>query len=392
MATSSNSPIKIVHVLHSFDVGGLENGVVNLINSLDWDRYVHVLCCITIAGRMTQRLKRHDVEIIELKKKPGPNWTLPYRLGRLFRKLRPEIVHTRNWGTVDGILGARLGGVPIVVHGEHGRTILEVESRSRKRRLIRCTLSPLVNQFVAVSRELRDWVRTANGIRAGKIQVIYNGVDVNKFCGTHNKPAAKEEAGLDSTDFVFGTIGRLDPVKNQALLIKALPSLLRHFPNVKLIIVGTGACVQQLEDLIRQFDLSESTILVGESDDIPSLLKSLDVFVLPSISEGISNTILEAMACGLPVIATDVGGNGELVVSNETGLLVQANDVNSIREAMRLYVERPTQCEAHGTAGRRRAEEVFPLEKMVKTYDDMYCCLAGRLNKNSPLLTNIDFP
>jgi sugar transferase (PEP-CTERM/EpsH1 system associated) len=322
---------------------------------------------------MVRRLKRGDVEVIELNKTPGPNWLLPFRLARLFRTLKPDIVHTRNWGTVDGILAARLSRVPLVVHGEHGRTIFEVQTRSLKRRWIRRCLAPLVSRFVAVSRELREWMQRANGIEGSKVTVIYNGVDTGTFARASDKLAAK--CGIRG--FVLGTVGRLDPVKNQAVLIEALSPLVSLFPKLKLIIVGNGPCRQQLEGLIRTLSLSENVCLVGERDDIPHLLKSLDIFLLPSISEGISNTILEAMACGLPVIASDVGGNGELIVPGETGQLVPAKDVVALQTAVQRYLANPSLCETHGMAGRRRVEQLFSLERMVRAYDAMYCGLAG---------------
>jgi sugar transferase (PEP-CTERM/EpsH1 system associated) len=325
---------------------------------------------------MLERLKRRDVEVIELKKKPGPNWHLPHRLARLFRSIRPDIVHTRNWGTVDGILAARLSCIPRVVHGEHGRTIFEVETQSRRRRWVRRSFAPFVTQFIAVSQELREWMQRANGIDGSRVRVIYNGVDTAKFFRASDKPSAKGEICF-SNGPVLGTVGRLDPVKNQAILIEAVAALVKLFPKLKLVIVGSGPCQQQLEELVQGFNLSEHVCLVGERDDIPDLLRSLDIFLLPSVSEGISNTILEAMACELPVVACDVGGNGELIIPRETGQLVPARDVDAFRRAVQEYLTAPGLRHAHGMAARRRVEQLFSLDRMVSAYDATYCEMVG---------------
>jgi glycosyltransferase involved in cell wall biosynthesis len=201
-------------------------------------------------------------------------------------------------------------------------------------------------------------------------------VDTTKFFRAGNKLATNREIGF-SEGPGLGTVGRLDPVKNQALLIEAVASLVKLFPRLKLVIAGSGPCQKQLEQLVSKFNLSQHVCLVGERDDIPGLLRSLDIFLLPSVSEGISNTILEAMACELPVVACDVGGNRELIMDGETGQLVPARDVDAFRRAIQEYLTTLGLIEAHGRAGRRRVERLFSLEKMVAAYNSMYAGLAG---------------
>jgi sugar transferase (PEP-CTERM/EpsH1 system associated) len=368
--------IRIVHVLHSFDIGGLENGVVNLINCLDWQRYSHVVCCLTRAGRLVTRLKRQDVQIVELKKTEGHSWWLPIHLARLFKRIGSHIVHTRNWGTIDGIIGARLSRIPIVVHGEHGRTMVEVDGHNPKRTMVRRGLSPLVDRFITVSEELEQWLSNSVGVDRKKITRICNGVDLAEFLTGQRRDEARAKYHLGQDEFLIGTVGRLDPIKGHVSLMRAFAQLATKYPLAKLLVVGAGPCYQQLESLKKQLRLNDRIVLLGERDDVSTLLQSLDVYVLPSIFEGISNTILEAMASGLPVVATRVGGNGELIQDGVTGQLIPKQDVAALTEALALYLRQPSLALQHGAAGRRRVEEQFSLPTMVAAYDRLYSGLV----------------
>lgn len=386
-AYSKTKPIKIVHVLHSFDVGGLENGVVNLINHLDWEKYNHIICCVTKSGRLADRIKRKDVEIIEMGKTAGRDLSLPFRLAGLFRRVKPDLVHTRNWGTIDGIVGGWLSHVPFMVHGEHGRTMLEINGTNHRRKIIRQLLSPLVDYFITVSQELCGWLKNCIGIDEHKIITIYNGVDLNKFRAVPDKNIVRDQLGLQQGEFLIGTVGRLDPVKDHASLIHALANLIPKYPALKVLVVGNGPCDGQLRELTRMLGLSNHVIFLGERENVLPILQSIDIFVLPSISEGMSNTILEAMAVGLPVIATRVGGNPELVIDCGTGILIPSQDVSAMSGAIQFYLMQPSMIYQHGVAARRRVEQEFSLDKMVRAYDRFYTGLA--LCEGNPLLHRI---
>ncbi len=371
------TPIRIVHILHSFEIGGLENGVVNLINSLDWERYQHVLLCVTHAGRLVARLRRLDVEVIELGKSEGQDWRLPLKMAKQLRLIRPQIVHTRNWGTIEGIIAGRLSGVPVVVHGEHGRTMIEIGRGSRKRKLIRRLLVPMIDAYVTVSEELGAIARTEIGVPSRKITTICNGVELGRFSGEFNQRAIRLAQGIPVDAFVVGCVGRLDPVKNYESLVQVVAGLVKDFPNVRLLIVGDGPQYSALDQLRHTMGVAEHISLIGARDDVPLLLKAMDVFVLPSLSEGISNTILEAMASSLPVVATRVGGNIELVRHRETGFLVDSGNLMDLADAIRAYLENPCLVREHGAAGVKRIQNHFSLGRMVSAYDALYQNLLG---------------
>lgn len=365
-----------MHVLDSLGIGGLENGVINLINKMDRERFSHAICCIGQSGKSAERLLVEGVEIFEMKKGEGKELLLPFRLARVFKKNRIDIVHTRNWGAVDGIIGAKLAGVNIIVHGEHGRDIVDPDGSNRKRNVIRRGLSFFVNRYVTVSKALREWLITVVGINERKIQAICNGVDTLIF-NPDEKCLVRSKYGHNDDEIIIGTVGRLDPVKNQRLLIKAFAQLKSKYINITLLVIGDGPCREDLERLVEDLDLKQKVSFLGMRDNVPELMKLLDIFVLPSIIEGISNTILEAMATGLPVIATSVGGNPELVVDGKTGYLVPGEDIGSLEKALETYIHNPAIVKQHGTAGRERAVKEYALDKMVNNYETLYTYLMN---------------
>lgn len=382
MPETGTAPL-VVHIILRLAVGGMENGLVNLLNRLPRDRYRHVVVCLTEATDFRARITRDDVRVHELGKRPGKGFGFYVRLWRLLRRLRPDIVHTRNLPTTDLPVIAFLAGVPARVHGEHGRDMLEIAGGNRKYNMLRRLVSPVVNRYITVSRDLESWLAGTVGIPARKIDQIYNGVDCARF-----HPPEGGRGSLPVADFappgtiVIGTVGRMETVKDQTGLARAFIKL-HAMPGVeagrlRLVMVGAGALRETARAMLAEAGLESSAWLPGDRDDVPDLLRAMDVFVLPSMNEGISNTILEAMACGLPVVATDVGGNPELVVEGETGALVPPGDPDAMAGALRRYIDDPDLIARHGTAARARAEAEFALDVMAGRYLAVYDRLLAK--------------
>lgn len=364
----------VVHVVNSLAVGGLENGVVNLVNATS-TRFRHLIVCMTADGPLHARL-RPEVEVIVLGKRPGQDpWAL-LRLVRLLRRLRPLIVHSRNWPAIDAIPAARVARVPLVVHGEHGREVADPEGRNPRRKRIRRALAPLVHHFVTVSGDLRRWLIEDVRVPAAKVSAIHNGVDLSRF-GRAGRLESRLRLDLPAEAPIVGTVGRLDPVKDQAGLIRAFAKVRSAHPDAQLVVVGDGPCRAELEDVAAASGQGGHVRLLGNRDDIPAVMSALDVFVLPSIAEGISNTILEAMASGLPVVATRVGGNPELVEDGIGGALVPRQDPSALAAAIAGYVADPELRRRHGLASRQRATGHFSLERMAEAYANLYTSLAA---------------
>ena len=363
-------PPLVAHVIYRLDYGGLENGVVNLLNRIPAVRYRQAIVCLAGIGQeFRRRIRRDDVEVVSLGKRPGKDPAAYGRMWRVLRRLRPTIVHTRNLGTVDMQWVAVAAGVPRRVHGEHGWEASDPRGLDPHSLRIRRACRPAVHRYVPMSRDLAHWLQAAVHVRPSRIRQAYNGVDTERF-----RPATPVESAGGVVR--IGTVGRLDPVKNHAALLRAVRTILDQRPDLdaalRLTIVGDGPQRGALESLAGELGLLRHVEFTGTRDDTASILRNLDVFVLPSVNEGISNTILEAMASGLPVLAARVGGNPELVVHGETGLLYEPDAADGLAAGLQRYLDEPGLRRAHGSAGRRRAQENFSLDAMVQRYLDIY--------------------
>jgi sugar transferase (PEP-CTERM/EpsH1 system associated) len=367
----------IVHVIHALGVGGLENGLVNLVNHMPAGRYRHAIVCMTHFTDFRYRIKRSDVDVVALNRGAVPLWQTYITLVKTLRKLRPSIVHSRNLSGLDALVPAFLAGVSARVHGEHGRDADDVDGRNAKYRRLRRMFRPLVTRYTAVSKDLQRYLIDQIGVSARRITQIYNGVDTDLF-----RP---RDRGLgvpfpvppgDERTIRIGTVGRLQAVKDHVTLVKAFAEAVRldslTMRTARLVIAGEGVARAQIEAEIARSGVGERVALLGERDDIPEVLRSLDLFVLPSLSEGISNTLLEAMATGLPVLATRVGGNTELVVENETGQLVNPGDWQRMANWLVTFMSDARLRERQGLAARQRAEEMFSMNAMVHGYTALY--------------------
>lgn len=366
----------IVHIVYRFDMGGLENGVVNVINGLYERQYRHAVVSLTDVSDFRQRL--HDgVPVYSLHKQPGKDPALYWRIWRILRELKPDIVHSRNLNALEAQIPAYLAGVRGRIHGEHGWDVHDLDGRSARYRRWRRMFRPFVQRYIALSGHIEQYLRREVRVPAEKIVRICNGVDTQRF--SPPKLHRDSLAGIEFTAHtyvVIGTVGRLEVVKDQITLAKAFVELLRRHPELKqqcrLVIVGEGSLRPAIEAVLTQGNVRDFAWLPGARDDIPAVLRALDIFVLPSRAEGISNTILEAMACGRPVVATDVGGNRELILDGETGAVVPHSDYESLADAMLRYVRDADLRKIHGHAARTRIEAEFSIERMVNRYAAVY--------------------
>ena len=376
---SSGAPL-ICHIIYRLATGGLENGVVNLVNNLPEGRYRHAIVCITAASDFRQRIRRADVGIYELHKRPGKDVAAYGRMWRLLRQLKPRIVHTRNLPAIDMMVPARLAGAPRFIHSEHGLDALEIDGRNRKYNRLRRLSRLLVDRYITVSQDLNDWLRRDVGVPDARVETIYNGVDTERFSPTGDGRALLPAGFAGEDAIVLGTFGRLDATKNQVALARAFVRMIEGRPalreRLRLVIVGDGDRRGEIEAILRDADLRGLAWLSGFRDDTPALYRALDVFVLPSLREGISNTLLEAMASARPVVATRVGGNPEIVPEDNGGRLVPAGDVDALAAAILAYADNPSLRRAHGEAAREHTLRNFALDAMIRGYDRVYGSLA----------------
>ncbi|WP_371130393.1 TIGR03088 family PEP-CTERM/XrtA system glycosyltransferase [Nitrosospira multiformis] len=357
--------------------GGLENGLVNLINHIPPERYRHAIVCLKGYSDFRYRILRENVEIVALNKREGHDFGLYLNLFRTLRRLKPDIVHTRNLGTMEGQVIAAVAGARARIHGEHGRDIFDLHGKNRKYNLLRKAIRPFVDHFIAVSRDLESWLVDTVGATPQRIDQIYNGVDSLRFHPRGGTPfGAGPQGFFTENTFVVGSVGRMADVKNYPSLIQAFLRVLKEEPaareRFRLLIVGEGTSRRECIEMLREAGAEALAWFPGERADIPELMRTMDLFVLPSLGEGISNTILEAMSTGLPVVATSVGGNVELVKEGYTGMLVPPGEPSALTEAMLRYYRNPDLIIQHGRAARRQIEASFSMETMTQGYLQVY--------------------
>ncbi len=373
----------ILHVVYRFDTGGLENGVVNLINHMDEGAYRHAVMALTEVTDFAKRIRRSDVEFISLNKSPGHGLPHYARWRREILRLQPAIVHTRNLGALEMQVPAALAGVRARIHGEHGRDMSDPHGTVRKYQWVRRVYSPFVHRYISLSQDLANYLTGPVGIGAHRVSQVYNGVDISRFCpvvaarsGSTAQPDPIPGCPFNPAQhLIIGTVGRLQAEKDQLTLVRAFAQALRQWPNLRptlrLAVVGDGPLRAAVEAETAGLGVQNEVWLAGTRSEVPTVLRGLHAFVLPSRAEGISNTILEAMATGLPVLATAVGGNPELVVQGQTGLLVPAGDPTAMANAL-LDLRDAQRRTALGHAGRRRVEAHFSLQAMVGRYQAIY--------------------
>ena len=365
----------VVHVIYRFGTGGLENGLVNLINHMPIEHFRHAVVCIESSSGFAQRLERADVQIYEMQRSQAGVWRLRWRLFQLFRRIKPDIVHTRNLSGLDALLPARLAGCR-TVHSEHGFEMDDLYGRARKQALLRRLHAPLIQRHVGLSQQLVRLMCERWGAVRRRTQHICNGVDTDRF-----KPASGARHALLPVELqgpalcVIGTVGRVTAIKDQATLLRAVAAVLDRRPMwrsiLRVVVIGDGPMLGELRSLVAELGLSGQAWLPGGRDDVAALMQAFDVFVLPSLNEGISNTLLEAMATGLPLLATRVGGNIELL-SADCGAGFAPGDVAGLSQLIEVYVQDEGLRLQHGVAARRRAEQHFSLQTMLDAYQDAY--------------------
>lgn len=373
LASTEQAPL-IAHIVYRLGIGGLETVLTEVINETPPGRYRHAVICLTQYTDFRQRIQRPDIQVYALNKRAGKDPASLWHAWRLLRTLRPQIVHTYNIATLEMHLVAFAAGVKHRIHAEHGRDFSDLNGTNSKYNLLRRLMRPFVDKWVPVSQDLHVWLQGTIGVTNAKNSLIFNGIDTARFY-----PAVTREPLPPfplHNGFVLGTVGRLDPVKDQRTLLKAVAILKKSAPGLaeqlRVAIIGDGPLMSALNDYIREANLDNCVWLAGARDDVPAMMRSMNLFVLPSLAEGIPLTVLEAMASGLPVIATDVGGNKEVILDNITGKLIPPANPELLADVIKGYLSDPQRMREQGAAGRQRVVENFSRNKMVGQYLALY--------------------
>jgi sugar transferase (PEP-CTERM/EpsH1 system associated) len=369
---------RIIHVLHRLAAGGTELALRRVISGLDGQRFENIICTVApLPDGIGSEL--HCVSLNRNGRKTG---SLVADFGRLFVQVKPDIVHSRNWGAIEAVVAAKLARVPRVIHSEHGRDIHTMNGDPWRRRLFRRFAYGLADEVFAVSRELRDHYSAQVGIAPERIGLIPNGVDTDRFhSDEQSRTRMRSQLGIADDDFVAGTVGRLDPVKDHITLLHAAEHLEKSSRNIHIVIVGDGPEHAMLRSRIAANPTLRGRVhLAGESSQPEHWLNAFDVFVLPSLSEGMSNTVLEAMASALPCVVTAVGANPDLVHDGESGYLVSTRDAAAMAHRILELAGDPNLRASMGQCGRLKVCKEFSLARMLESYSRLYA-----LGNSSPL-------
>jgi sugar transferase (PEP-CTERM/EpsH1 system associated) len=367
----------IAHVVFRFDYGGLENGLINLINGIPGDRFRHCVIALTEATDFRNRLQKSEVTIHALGKRPGKDPAAYFRLYRVLLRTKPAILHTRNIGTLDCALFGRLAGVSNCIHGEHGWDTHDPDGTNPRYRKLRKVMNPLLRCFITVSSDLQRWLIDTVGIPAGKVMRICNGVDTKRFHpATDAERHAELSARFQDDAVIVGSVLRFNEIKDPMNLVEAFIIARKRAAKdgirLCLAMLGDGPLRQGALVALNAAGVADAAWLPGSRDDVASIMRSFDLFVLGSRREGISNTLLEAMASGLPVIATKTGGNVELVRPGHVGTLVPVNDRAALAEAIHRYATDAGLRKTQGEAACKLARAEYSLDEMVNNYRHLY--------------------
>jgi glycosyltransferase involved in cell wall biosynthesis len=350
----SAQPLCVVHVSFGLDVGGQEKLLVEFARHVDRRMIAQTFVSLGTRGTLARDLETCGCRVVAMDEPSGLKPSLILRLAHLFHRRRAAVVHTHDSRSLFyAVPAARLARVLRAVHTCHGRDVIATPRQVAMAR----HLSRLVDRYVCVSREVKAQCRE-QGITGPRVCTILNGIDIGRF-----------PYGGPSRDGPVVTVARLSPEKDVANLVRATAVAARQRDEFRVEVAGGGSCLDDLKGLATELGVAERVTFLGEVRDIPALLGRARMFVQPSLSEGIPLTVLEAMARGLPVVATRVGGLPEVVVDGETGFLVPAADPPALAQAVLTLWCNPDVAERMGYAGRRRAEECFDVRRMVTEYE-----------------------
>lgn len=357
------SPV-ILHLITELSTGGAQMALLRLLRGLDRERFTPTVACLYNGdGAVAQEIRALGIDVFDAQMRHKADLPALLRLYHHIRRIRPTILHASLFhANLPGRVLGRLAGVPIVICSE--RT-MAMESEWRYR-VNRWTIG-LVDCVTAVSVNVRDFCVSHIGLPAEKIVVIYNGVALPEGPPASSE-AARIELGLPLDGLVIGAVTRLDPVKGVKFLIQALAAI----DSAHLVVVGDGPERVALEALANDLGVAGRIHWAGHRRDVPALLPAFDLFVQPSLHEGMPNTILEAQACGLPVVATAVGGTPEVVVDGVTGLLVPPHDPAALAYAITSLLRDPDLRREMGRAGRERVADHFTVERRVEQTEQLY--------------------
>jgi len=361
----------ICQLVHSLRVGGAEVLVAQLARAT-LPFYRVVLACLDELGGLGEQLRQEGFPIEILGRRSGLDWRCSLRLTGFLRRHQVSVIHAHQYTPFFyGITARLLYPRPAILFTEHGRHFPDYPRR--KRMLFNRLMLRRRDRVVGVGQAVRQALIQNEGISPHRVSVVYNGIDFQRYYSDGEERAAvRKELGLEPDDFVILQVARMDYLKDHATAIRTIARLASPCPQVKLLLAGEGPELEKVQGQVHQLNVSPHVRFLGLRKDVPRLLAAADLFLLTSISEGIPLTVIEAMAAGLPVVATRVGGMGEVVQEGTTGLLASSGDDAGLADhVLKLIADPALRCRM-GEHGRQRVHRVFSQEQMLAGYMKLY--------------------
>jgi glycosyltransferase involved in cell wall biosynthesis len=363
-------PINILHIISTLHVGGVENQLALILGKYDRRKLSPLVCSLSDKGEIGREIKESGIEVIPLKKLGHQfNWTIVRDIYKLIKTRDVKIVRTHQYhANLYGRLAAWLAKVPCIVASVHN---VYTQDKKLHRRIINRFLSGFTDRVVAVSETVKRDIVKYDGLRADKVTVIYNGIDAQRFFNISGN-SIRANLGIPLEAHVVGTVGRLTIQKGQRYLIDAVAMLKEKFPQIALLIVGDGPMRDDLQNCAKTLGIDKNAIFLGTRRDIPQLLSAMDIFVLPSLWEGLGTALIEAMASGKAVIATDIAPFREIINSEKVGILVPVKDRRAIASSIELLLNNKALAQTLAECAKERSFSNFSMDITTNRYVGLF--------------------
>lgn len=359
--------MKVLHLCESSDTGGAESILISIVENLDKNRFTSMVCLLSDGWLKTQLDARH-IETVVIPQPHSLDLLWLFRLHRLLKERQIDLIHSHEFATnVYASFLSLVVGVPVIAT-THGKNYYS----DKWRRRVAYQFVARKSTMVAVSADLKRFLSEQVGISPENIRIIHNGINLHRYVVRGVSCHIRDELGIGTEQPVIGTVGNLFAVKGQIYLLKACKIVAGVFPNFVLLVAGAGEQLGFLEKEATTLGIAENVRFLGFRDDVPSILETVDVFVLPSLSEGLPLAMLEALALQKPVVATNVGGIPEVIEEGAIGYLVPPKNSEALADKILHLLRHPEVATNMGKAGRRRIEESFSVEKMINEYQALY--------------------
>jgi len=381
--------MKKISILYLIDemrvMAGAERNLLKIMTHIDRNRFRFFLYTFQSGPKMTAMLEQMNIKCMPITYPTTLQGLKKYLiLSRKIRRNKIDILHSYFEGSdIWGTLLAKLAGIPVVISSKRDMGF----SKNKKMLIAYRFVNPFITKIISVSEAVRYQTNLQEKVSLKKIVTIYNGVDFEKFNNSNHKDVLKAELNLNITSPIVGILANIRPIKGLEYFIYAATKIKKQFPLAQFIIIGDCVPSQErlayydrLKSMVRELKLENNCFFIGGRSDIPDVLSIMDVSVLTSLSEGFSNTVIESMAAGKPLVVTDVGGNSEAVVHGKTGFVVPPKDIDKLANAISVLLANKKLAKSMGEAGRMRAKQLFSIETMMEKIENLYVTTLNNTN------------